>query len=240
MAKPRPEKPAGQRVLPMNLKLGDRLADETGEYEVIGRPYTTNAGKDAARSRQTGRQGRGHDDPELGRARAYRGEARMTRRSPPSIDDAFNGRYFNGGLPRFAVRRDFKAGAPSYCDVGACRIHLPVDLVDPEETEQAVLHEMVHIVTGGAHDDAFRNEVRRIASCGEPAASRELAIEEWHVATEAAGARLAREEPTRPLRETVLRIMAAVGPHPGSPDAWPTRGFIAWQNARVLRQRDPA
>ena len=27
--------------------LGDLLADETGEYEVIGRPYTTNAGKDA-------------------------------------------------------------------------------------------------------------------------------------------------------------------------------------------------
>jgi hypothetical protein len=30
----------------MQLKLGDRLVDETGEYEVIGRPYTTNAGKD--------------------------------------------------------------------------------------------------------------------------------------------------------------------------------------------------
>lgn len=30
----------------MELKVGDRLTDETGEYEVIGRPYTTNAGKD--------------------------------------------------------------------------------------------------------------------------------------------------------------------------------------------------
>jgi len=30
----------------MELKLGDRLTDETGEYEVIGPPYTTNAGKD--------------------------------------------------------------------------------------------------------------------------------------------------------------------------------------------------
>jgi hypothetical protein len=30
----------------MQLQIGDRLTDETGEYEVIGRPYTTNAGKD--------------------------------------------------------------------------------------------------------------------------------------------------------------------------------------------------
>jgi hypothetical protein len=30
----------------MELQGGDRLTDETGEYEVIGRPYTTNAGKD--------------------------------------------------------------------------------------------------------------------------------------------------------------------------------------------------
>lgn len=30
----------------MNLKLADRLADATGEYEVIGQPYTTNQGKD--------------------------------------------------------------------------------------------------------------------------------------------------------------------------------------------------
>jgi hypothetical protein len=37
--------PAEHRVLPMELKLGDRLTDETGEYEVIGRPYTTAGGK---------------------------------------------------------------------------------------------------------------------------------------------------------------------------------------------------
>jgi hypothetical protein len=35
------------RVLPMRLQLGDRLTDETGEYEVIGRPYTTAGGKTA-------------------------------------------------------------------------------------------------------------------------------------------------------------------------------------------------
>jgi hypothetical protein len=54
MARPRPEKKrdentaqqAEPRILPMQLQVGDRLVDETGEYEVIGGPYTTNAGKD--------------------------------------------------------------------------------------------------------------------------------------------------------------------------------------------------
>jgi hypothetical protein len=31
----------------MELRVGDRLADETGEWEVIGRPYTTACGKNA-------------------------------------------------------------------------------------------------------------------------------------------------------------------------------------------------
>jgi hypothetical protein len=31
----------------MELRVGDRLTDETREWEIIGRPYTTNAGKDA-------------------------------------------------------------------------------------------------------------------------------------------------------------------------------------------------
>jgi len=29
----------------MELQIGDRLTDETGEDEIIGRPYTTNAEK---------------------------------------------------------------------------------------------------------------------------------------------------------------------------------------------------
>jgi hypothetical protein len=41
---PRPALPA-TRVLPMQLRLGDRIVDETGEWEVIGRMYMTNAGK---------------------------------------------------------------------------------------------------------------------------------------------------------------------------------------------------
>jgi hypothetical protein len=42
-----PMPPADRRALPMELQIGDRLADETGEWEVIGRPYTSNAGKTA-------------------------------------------------------------------------------------------------------------------------------------------------------------------------------------------------
>ena len=49
MAKPRPEKKpeprATIRVLPMQLKVGDRLVDETGEWEVTVRPYTSPGGK---------------------------------------------------------------------------------------------------------------------------------------------------------------------------------------------------
>jgi hypothetical protein len=59
MARPRPEKrdakptpPAEQRVLPMQLKVGDRIVDATGEYEVVGpttlwraRPSTSASGE---------------------------------------------------------------------------------------------------------------------------------------------------------------------------------------------------
>jgi hypothetical protein len=44
-----PEKraPAEVRVLPMDLKLEDLLADERSDWQVIGNPYTTAAGKTA-------------------------------------------------------------------------------------------------------------------------------------------------------------------------------------------------
>ena len=35
----------GTRVLPMQLKIGDRISDETGEWEVANRPHTTAGGK---------------------------------------------------------------------------------------------------------------------------------------------------------------------------------------------------
>jgi hypothetical protein len=45
---PTPRSPASAsatRVLPIDLKVGDRLVDETGEWEVVSGPYTLNAGK---------------------------------------------------------------------------------------------------------------------------------------------------------------------------------------------------
>ena len=46
--KKREPTPAGTiRVLPMEVRIGDRLSDETGEWEVVGRPYTTARGKNA-------------------------------------------------------------------------------------------------------------------------------------------------------------------------------------------------
>jgi hypothetical protein len=48
MAKPKPAKKlAPTRALPMELRIGDRLVDETGEWEVVARPYTTAGGKNA-------------------------------------------------------------------------------------------------------------------------------------------------------------------------------------------------
>ena len=44
---PPPLPPGTTRVLPMQLQVGDRLADETGEWEIIARPYTTAGGKTA-------------------------------------------------------------------------------------------------------------------------------------------------------------------------------------------------
>jgi hypothetical protein len=53
MATPRSEKKPKAaastpiRVLPMELQVGDRFMDETAEWEVTGRPFSTAAGKNA-------------------------------------------------------------------------------------------------------------------------------------------------------------------------------------------------
>ena len=44
---PPPEPPGTARVLPMQLQIGDRLTDSTGEWEVVGRPYTTAGGENS-------------------------------------------------------------------------------------------------------------------------------------------------------------------------------------------------
>jgi hypothetical protein len=77
VAKPRPEKSKPEpsptrRLLPMELQVGDRLADETGEWEIIGRPYTTNAGKDArSRVRRVGQ-------PDVTEIRIWRAHERVS------------------------------------------------------------------------------------------------------------------------------------------------------------------
>jgi hypothetical protein len=38
-----PAQPATRRVLSMELQVGDRFSDETGEWEVVGQPYTSAA-----------------------------------------------------------------------------------------------------------------------------------------------------------------------------------------------------
>jgi hypothetical protein len=51
MARPRPAKksepaaPAATKVLPMELQVGDRLADEASDWEVIAPPYSTAGGR---------------------------------------------------------------------------------------------------------------------------------------------------------------------------------------------------
>ena len=49
MARPRAEKksesPALAKLLPTQLRIGDRLVDESGEWQVLARPYTTGGGK---------------------------------------------------------------------------------------------------------------------------------------------------------------------------------------------------
>jgi hypothetical protein len=42
-----PAPPPTTKVLPMQLKPGDRLTDSTGEWEVVARPFTTAGGKNA-------------------------------------------------------------------------------------------------------------------------------------------------------------------------------------------------
>ena len=49
MARPRPKKKSEStaltKILPTQLRVGDRLVDEHGEWQVLARPYTTGGGK---------------------------------------------------------------------------------------------------------------------------------------------------------------------------------------------------
>ena len=43
--KRKPQAAADPKILPTDLQVGDRLADETGEWEVIAAPYSTAGGR---------------------------------------------------------------------------------------------------------------------------------------------------------------------------------------------------
>jgi len=42
---PPPDPPGTTRVLPMLLQIGDKFSDESGEWQVVARPYTSVGGK---------------------------------------------------------------------------------------------------------------------------------------------------------------------------------------------------
>jgi hypothetical protein len=62
----------------MELHVGDRLKDETGEWEVVGRPFTTTNGKNAhVRVQRVGQPGT-TEHPDEERPQTRDGETRMT------------------------------------------------------------------------------------------------------------------------------------------------------------------
>lgn len=64
--------PATSQVLPLELRIGDRLVDELGEWDVVGRPLTTAAGKNAhARVRKV-------SQPEMTDLRTWGAHKRIT------------------------------------------------------------------------------------------------------------------------------------------------------------------
>jgi hypothetical protein len=54
----------------MELRVGDRLTDETGEWEIVGRPYSTNMGRNGHVRVRRVDQPRRHRDQDVERARA--------------------------------------------------------------------------------------------------------------------------------------------------------------------------
>jgi hypothetical protein len=78
---PPPEPPGTARVLPMQLQIGDRLTDSTGEWEVVGRPFTTAGGKNAhARVRRV-------SPPELTDIRTWGADEKVSVKRPASTEN---------------------------------------------------------------------------------------------------------------------------------------------------------
>ncbi len=149
-----------------------------------------------------------------------------------NLYDQFNGRHFLGRLPRYSVRTDLRKGTPGFGDELGKTIHLPVEVEDPEA---ALLHEMIHLAVGTTHEGAFRRELERIATAGETAAQRALALEEWHERTERVGKLLAERNVNLSPREVRERILAAAGEAPSPAESFPWRGMLAWMQERKAR-----
>jgi len=100
---------------------------------------------------------------------------RMRRGRLTSIFDRLNDRYFEGELPPVYVKQDFRydSGVEGWLDPKALTIHLSKRLVGAD-VERVILHEMIHLKTGGDHDDAFWSELHRLAKVGAPMAQVEL------------------------------------------------------------------
>ena len=157
------------------------------------------------------------------------------RASPQRIFNRLNATFFEGRLPRFTVRQDI-TGDGARCILPSKRIRLGVDL-PPEELEQAIVHEIVHIVTGeghdgGDHDDAFRRELRRVAELGCRVAQDELTLEEWHADCAQAAKAMARAHPEMHLWDVVTAVTAQIGPSPDNKQPFSQRVLLAFQVAR--------
>ena len=65
----------------MQLQVGDRFTDEEGEWEIVGRPYTTAGGKNARVRVQRVGEPNNHHLQTWGRSRADQREANMGLRT---------------------------------------------------------------------------------------------------------------------------------------------------------------
>jgi len=82
VARSRPEKkriePAVTKVLPMDLRVGDRLTDESGEWEVSRATLHDGQRQERARSRSASRPAGHHRHPDMGRTRTAGDPTRMS------------------------------------------------------------------------------------------------------------------------------------------------------------------
>lgn len=92
-----------------------------------------------------------------------------------ALFDDLNRRDFDGELPRRSIQKSLRGAPDAFYDPFTETIRLAVGLKG-EHLRRALLHAMIHLKTGGAHDDCFFRELRRIALLGEPAAKLECAM----------------------------------------------------------------